>query len=448
MTGFRRKRYSRGERRQTRADHLGTAPVGRLILEMSVPSVIGVMAYSIYNLFDTVFLAQGAGMEAVGGAAVSFPLFLFLSAVSSTLGSGAASVMSRAFGSRDMEQAAKTAGNTFAVFYGTAVLVTVFGLLFLDPILYAMGVTDDLLPYARDYTRIILAGAVTSTGFSSLIRAEGSSRYAMYIWVIPLSANVVFDCLFIFGLHMGVTGAALGTVLGQCVSMGMSIWYFFLSGQSCLNLKPRHFIPDLSIIIEVVLTGLPSFVQTCGTGISTVIVNWFLRKYGGSLSISTYGIAGRILTFLQFPVIGIAQGIQPLIGYNRGAGKEGRVSEIMKKSIRIAAGYGLAVYVLTALFPEMALRLFTAEKDVLELGCRILRIAGMGIAFSAVVWIRSTYFQAVGRKQAALLAGLLGQVIFFAPAAFVLGALFGLDGIWYAFPVSAAAAWLVAKKLR
>ena len=457
-----RKRYSQGGQRQILqmlrkkqkprekeqkypAEQLGTAPVGRLILEMSVPSVIGVMAYSIYNLFDTVFLSQGAGMEAVGGAAVSFPLFLFLSAVSSTLGSGAASVMSRAFGRGDMEQAAKTAGNTFAVFYGTAVLVTVFGLLFLDPVLYAMGVTDDLLPYARDYTRIILAGAVTSTGFSSLIRAEGNSRYAMNIWVIPLSANVVFDCLFIFAFRMGVTGAALGTVLGQCISMGMSIWYFFLSGKSCLNLKLRHFIPDFPVIKEILLTGLPSFVQTCGTGLSTVIVNWFLRKYGGSLSIGTYGIAGRVMTFVQVPVMGLAQGIQPVIGYNRGAGKRERVRETMKKSLRGAAVYGGAVYLLTALFPETVLGIFTGDEEVLKLGSRILRIAGLGLAFSAVVWIRATYFQAVGRKRAALLAGLLGPVIFFAPTAFVLGGMFGLDGIWYAFPVSAAAACLVTK---
>ena len=369
---LRKKQKPREKEQKYPAEQLGTAPVGRLILEMSVPSVIGVMAYSIYNLFDTVFLSQGAGMEAVGGA-------------------------------------------------------------------------DDLLSYARDYTRIILAGAVTSTGFSSLIRAEGSSRYAMYIWVIPLSANVVFDCLFIFAFRMGVTGAALGTVLGQCISMGMSIWYFFLSGKSCLNLKLRHFIPDFPVIKEILLTGLPSFVQTCGTGLSTVIVNWFLRKYGGSLSIGTYGIAGRVMTFVQFPVMGLAQGIQPVIGYNRGAGKRERVRETMKKSLRGAAVYGGAVYLLTALFPETVLGIFTGDEEVLKLGSRILRIAGLGLAFSAVVWIRATYFQAVGRKRAALLAGLLGPVIFFAPAAFVLGGMFGLDGIWYAFPVSAAAACLVTK---
>ena len=218
------------DRKQNMAEKetfLGTEPVGRLIRKMALPSIVGVLAYNIYNLADTFFIARGVGTEAAGGLAVSFPLFVFLSAVTTTLGSGAASVISRALGEKDGERASRAVGNSFAFFLAVALLVTVFGLLFLDPLLYLMGVTPSLLPYARTYLRIILLGAVTCTGFSNLIRAEGSSRYAMCIWVIPLSINMVLDPVLIFGFDMGIAGAAIGTVAAQCVSMGMSVSVLF-----------------------------------------------------------------------------------------------------------------------------------------------------------------------------------------------------------------------------
>lgn len=359
---------------------MGRAPIGKLIWEMSIPSIIGVMAYNIYNLFDTIFISQGAGMDALGGVAVSFPLFLFLSAISSTLGGGAASVMSRAFGEHNQERAAKAAGNTMGLFYLTAVLITVLGLLLLEPLLYAMGVTDTLLPYAKRYTGIILLGAVTSTGFSNLIRAEGNSRYAMYIWVIPMSANIVLDVLFIFGFGFGETGAALGTVLAQSISMGMSIYYFFLSGKSILNLSPRHFIPDWSVLREVILIGIPSFLQLSGYSISILVVNVFLKIYGGDLNISTYGIVSKVNTLLLFPVTGLAQGIQPIIGYNHGAGEKARVKETVGRASCIAAGYGAVAYLLVLLCAKIILRLFTPEAAVIEMGSEILKIAKTHLA--------------------------------------------------------------------
>ena len=259
-------------------DELAVTSISRLIMSMSLPSIIGVLAYNLYNILDTLLLSQGAGMDAVGGVAVSFPLFMLLSAVASTLGTGAASVISRALGRGDDEQAARAAANTFLVFYATALAMTVVGLLFLDPILLMMGVTDSLLPVARSYTRIILIGAVTSTGFSNLIRAEGASRYAMAIWVIPLSVNTAFDILFIFGLEWGATGAALGTVIGQCVSMAMSVNFFLLSGRSRLRLAARHFRPDIRLIATILSTGLPSLAQWCGIQPGVCSNNWYAMQ--------------------------------------------------------------------------------------------------------------------------------------------------------------------------
>lgn len=423
---------------------MGSAPIGKLIWKMSVPAIAGVMAYSVYNLFDTIFVSQGAGMDALGGVAVSFPLYLFLSAVTSTLGGGAASVLSRAFGENDRERAAKAAGNTMGLFYLTAILVTVFGLLFLEPLLYAMGVTDTLLPYAKRYTGIILLGAVTSTGFSSLIRAEGDSRYAMWIWVIPLSANIVLDALFIFGFGLGETGAALGTVMAQCISMCMSIYYFFLSGKSILHLKPRHFIPDWHILREVILIGIPSFLQMSGYGIAIIIVNLFLKTFSDDLGLSTYGIVSKINTLLLFPVTGLAQGIQPVIGYNQGAGKKRRVLETLGKACRIAAGYSVIAYGIVLCFAPAMLRLFTREAEVVLRGSTILKTVNAGLMFSSLQYVQTTYFQAIGKSTTAALLSLCNQVICLAPIICIMTGLYQERGIWLSFPISAVVALIVS----
>lgn len=422
-------------------------PIARLLWKMSGPSVIGVMAYNLYNVFDTVFVSHGAGTDAVGGVAVSFPLFIFLSAVSSTLGSGAASVISRALGERDNEKAAKAAANTFLMFYTTAVLITAFGLIWLDELLLFMGVTDTLLPYAKAYTRIILLGAVTSTGFSNLIRAEGNSRYAMYIWVIPMGSNIVIDCTLIFILKMGVIGAAIGTVAGQGISMAMSIWFFYLSGKSVHHFRLRHFKPDLRLMWEVVGIGLPSFLQLSGQSVSMVIVNQFLKKYGGDLAISSYGIAYRIVVFVLFPIQGLAQGLQPVIGYNKGAGCQRRVKRALFTASAAAGTYGVFAYISTLLFAEVFMKIFTSDTAVIETGVHILVIVNAAVLFSGIQSMQTTYFQAAGKKIRALIMALCGQLLCFVPCVLIMSRLFGLEGVWFSFPGAALLSLVISSVL-
>ena len=400
-------------------------PIARLLWKMSGPSVIGVMAYNLYNVFDTVFVSHGAGTDAVGGVAVSFPLFIFLSAVSSTLGSGAASVISRALGERDNEKAAKAAANTFLMFYTTAVLITAFGLIWLDELLLFMGVTDTLLPYAKAYTRIILLGAVTSTGFSNLIRAEGNSRYAMY----------------------RVIGAAIGTVAGQGISMAMSIWFFYLSGKSVHHFRLRHFKPDLRLMWEVVGIGLPSSLQLSGQSVSMVIVNQFLKKYGGDLAISSYGIAYRIVVFVLFPIQGLAQGLQPVIGYNKGASCQRRVKRALFTASAAAGTYGVFAYISTLLFAEVFMKIFTSDTAVIETGVHILVIVNAAVLFSGIQSMQTTYFQAAGKKIRALIMALCGQLLCFVPCVLIMSRLFGLEGVWFSFPGAALLSLVISSVL-
>jgi putative MATE family efflux protein len=430
--------------KDTRSAILENMPVNKLIWKLSVPSIIGIISYNLYNIIDTIYIARGVDVYAAGGLAITFPLFMFLSAISSTMGAGAASIISRAIGQKDIEKASKTAGNTFITFWFIALLITVFGLIHLDGILYAMGVTPKLLPYAREYMRIILIGAVTSTGFSSLIRAEGSSKYAMYQWILPVLANVILDPVFIFTFHQGIRGAAMATVISQVLSVGMFVHYYFLSGKTQLNLQINHFIPDVKMIVDICLMGMPSFVQIASQSVTIIIINNVLKQYGGDLYISTYGIVNKIVVFLLIPIQGIVQGIQPIIGYNYGAGIKIRVRETIKYACKIAGGYGLLVSAGIILLPKLLIYPFTDNKALIVMGSGIIKIICLGMAFTGIQMIQTAYFQSIGKTRIAFLLSLCNYILCFIPILLLFSSLGGINWIWFAFPVSNILAFCIS----
>ena len=427
----------RKEENSWKADILGTEPIGKLIWKMSIPSVIGILSYNLYNIVDTIYISRGIGAFAAGGLAVTFPLFIFLSALSSTMGAGAASIISRALGKNDIRKANKTAGNTIGFFWIVALLITIAGLVFLDQLLYGMGVTKELMPYAKPYTRIILMGAITSTGFSSLARAEGNSRYAMYQWVFPIIINIILDPIFIFALHQGIQGAAIATVISQSISVFMCIYYFFISGKSKLQIRMTDMIPDRKIISEIITIGLPSFIQMAGHGLTIVIINNALRHYGGSLTISTYGIVNKISAFILIPLQGIVQGIQPLIGFNYGAGKASRVNETLKKSSGIAAIYGIFFSMILLVMADKFIYIFSGDTNIIQTGSNILKITCLGMAFTGINMIQTAYFQAIGKTGTSLILSLCNYIFCFIPVMLLLSLFYGLPGIWFSFPISA-----------
>ncbi len=416
--------------------HLGTDSVGGLIWKTTLPAFVSVLAYNLYHLADTFFVAKGVGTNAAGGLSVSFPLFLFLSAVTSMLGGGGASVLSRALGEKDEKKANKVIANSFGIFFVTAAFITVSGLIFLEPLLYAVGVTKTLMPYAKAYTRIILSAAVVSTGFSSLIRAEGSSRYAMYIWTIPTGINLLLDPILIIGFHMGISGAAVGTAVSWCVSMAMSIWYFFLSGRRNVRIKIEDFRPDLRLLAEILGIGIPTFLQTAGYSLSVVFVNHILKNHGGTMVISTYGIVSKAYTFLLLGITALMQGIQPIIGYNYGQNKMDRVKETLRKSYWIVSLYGGMTAAVLFFFSHNMISLLTSDPEVIAMGGDILFIMGCGAAFYGVFSVQSVYFQAAGKRWISLFLSLCSHIICLLPAAVAFVGLWGIGGIWYAFPVA------------
>lgn len=407
-----------------------------LIVTMSIPAMIGIVSYHLYNIINTIYISRGVGIEAAGGLAVSLPLFVVLSAVSTTLGAGASSSLSRALGKKEMEKANVIAANTFLVFWTVAILITFIGLLFLKPMLHMMGVTEKIMPYAETYCRIILIGAISSTGFSSLMRAEGASKFAMYQWIIPVLTNILIDPIFIFWLKWDVAGAAIATVISQCVSVGMFAYFYFISKKSVLNIRWHHFCPDLRIIKEIILIGLPAFIQMIGFAITIVVINRVLSSYDNEINIGTYGITNKILAFLMIPLQGMVQGIQPIIGYNFGSQKIQRVQDILKQASRLAGGYGAIVTGAILLFSKQFMIPFTTDTQVILLGSQILVILGLGTGFSGIQMMQTTYFSSTGNVKVSIGVSLLNYTICFIPLLMLFTKVYGVTGVWISFPVS------------
>src|SRR5512138_3532910 len=241
---------------------LGSEKIGSLLWEMSSQTTLSLLVYAIYSITDTYFLSVGINSLAAAGASIISPVLIALGGVATIVGAGGASVVSRALGEKNAERASRTVANTFLIFWMVAVTITIFGSLFIKPIVYLLGATDTIAPYAIAYGRIIFLGAITGTGYSAIIRADGNARFSTAIWVIPVSANLLLCWLFIMVLHMGVSGAALATVMGQSISAGMSVYFFFFRKNRSYHIKAAYFKPDWSIIGEVLMIGLPSFLKS------------------------------------------------------------------------------------------------------------------------------------------------------------------------------------------
>lgn len=224
-----------------------------------------------------------------------------------------------------------------------------------------------------------------------------------------MGTNILIDCTLIFILKMGVTGAAIGTIAGQGISMAMSIYFFYISGKSVHHFRLRHFRPDIRLMGEIIGIGISSFLQLCGQSLSLIIVNQFLRQYGGNLAISSYGIAYKIVVFFLFPVQGLSQGVQPIIGYNKGSGHKKRVYQALRAASATVCIYGICVYLATLIFSDLFMKVFTSDSAVVEMGSHIPVIVNASVLFNGIQNIQTTYFQALGKKTISLIMALCGQ---------------------------------------
>jgi putative MATE family efflux protein len=404
---------------------LGSRPVGRLLWQACSQTTLSVGVYGIYALTNAAFVARGVGPSAMAAVNLVAPVLLVLGAVSTTVGVGGASLVSRSLGAGDPLSAARAAGNAFALFWATAAFISVFGLLGLGPLLALLG---DTTGASRGYAEIILAGALVSTGFSSLVRAEGRMCFSTLIWVAAVLLQIALDPLLIFGLHLGVRGAALGTVGGQSVSAGLSIWFFFVQRDRPYRIRRSDLVFHGPTVRALVGVGAPSFLTGLGATLLALLVN---NSLGGTSALAAYAVCARIQTFVMMPQLGISQGLQPIVGYNTGRGLVTRVARARTLALRASLLYGVVVAAAVVLFAGPLVGFFLGDGPTASTGRGALQIIGLGFAFAGVTPLVSAYCQAVGRAGPSYLISIGTLLLVKAPLVLLLGRT-GATGVWTA----------------
>jgi putative MATE family efflux protein len=424
---------------------LGTEPIWALLKRLSVPAIIGMLVNALYNFVDTIYVGQGVGPLAIGALSIAFPIQMLISAFAQMFGVGSASIISRRLGEKNEVAAANAAGTALSATVITALAITVFGTIFIEPLLSAFGATENILPYSRDYLSIILYGSIfisISMSSNSIIRAEGKAKAAMFIMVIGTGANLILDPIFIFGFKMGIQGAAVATVISQFLSALYAI-RFFTKNESILPIHLSSFKIRFKVLWETVILGFSFFIRQAGGSLMALAVNNMLKIYGGDMAITAYGMVLRVMMFFLMPIFGLVHGFQPIAGYNYGAKKMDRVKEVVWKAILVSSLIGLFGFLLVMIFPRFILNIFTSDAEALSIAVPAIRTVMMLIPLFGVQAIGATFFQSTGKALPAFFLGLSRQFLFLIPLVLILPGFFGLSGVWMAFPIADLMATLI-----
>ena len=418
---------------------LGEKRVSRLLFKFSIPAITGMLANSLYNIVDRIFVGNAAGTQGIAAITVSFPAMLILMAFGMLIGMGANALISIKLGERKKEEAELVLGNAVVLLIAIALVLSVAGLIFIDPLLIIFGASEAILPLAHSYLKIILIGTIFQTigfGMNSFIRGEGNPRIAMLTMLIGAILNVILDPIFIFEFQLGVKGAAYATVISQAVS---SAWvlYYFLSGNSTLRIHIKNLSVRWSIARQIVAIGSPPFAMHIAASALNALLNNQLLAYGGDLAISVMGIIHSLMMIIFMPIFGINQGAQPIIGYNYGAQQFDRVKKTLQLAIMGATLITTTGFILTRLFPMELISLFNKNDEaLLELGTHAMGVFLMMLPIIGFQVVSASYFQAVGKPGHALFLSLSRQLLLLVPAIIVFPRFFGLNGIWLAVPAS------------
>ncbi len=412
--------------------------ISSLLWKFSLPAIAGMLAGACYNVIDSIFVGQGVGMIALTAVTIAFPIMTFLMAIGMLIGIGSGAMVSISLGRHQIEEAEAILGNALMMAVIFIIPAVVIVLHFLDPLLTGlMGATPAVLPYAHDFVSIILIASVflhIGFGLNNVIRAQGNPKTALATQIVSAAVTIVLDYVFIFVFHWGIKGAAIATAIGQGSS---AVWVlaFFISGRGTLRLKLRHLRPRLSVMRKIAAIGVAPFSMQLSMSAVMVMLNWLVLGLGGETAVAAYGIVGRVLMLAIMPVIGIAQGAQPIIGYNFGARKPQRVFDTVVLAAKAATAVCCVAFLVVELFAGDIVRLFGGGA-MLGIGQRALRIFAIAMPLIGLQIICTNYFQAVGKPVYAIVFSLLRQFIILVPAAYLLSRAFGLTGVWIAGPTA------------
>ncbi len=425
---------------------LGTQPVGRLLLKYSIPGVVAMLVSAIYNVLDRVFIGRFSGEDALAGLTVAFPIMMLTFAFANLIGVGGSALIAIRFGERDQRGAEKVFGNTVTAMIGVGVLVSLTGIVFLNPILKVFGAEGNILAPAHDFLFIILLATpfqFLSFTLAAVVRTEGKPRLSMASMITSVLVNLVLATVLVAWLRLGVRGAATATAIGQVCGL-LVLLPHYLGGKSLLKPKRADWVPDLRLLGGICAVGSSSFLGQLGVGVSMGILTNSLLSHGGVAAVTAMGAINSLFTLFIMPIFGIQQGLGPIVGYNHGAGKPERAQRTLYLATGAAIAVASVVFLLLELFPGAFMSLFiAADSATMPVAIKGLRIYVAMLPVVGINLMGSAFFQSVAKARIAIFLGLGRQFLFLIPAVLLLPLLFGLTGTWVSVPVADALSVIV-----
>ncbi len=417
---------------------LGQKPVGGLLVQYALPAIVAMTASSLYNIIDRAFIGQMVGAEAIAGLGITFPFMNLSAAFGAAVGIGSSTCISVKLGQRDYKTAGYLLGNTVTLNLIIGFLFMVVCLLFLNPILRFFGASDLTLPYARDFMIVILSGNMVTRlyfGMNAVLRAAGKPRHAMYATLFTVACNIVLLVVFVWWLRLGIRGAALATIVSQTLALCWQMW-LFSDQQELLHLRKGIYRLKADLVRNIIAIGISPFLMNVTACVIVIAMNNQFVRYGGDMAVGAYSIANSMaMVFFMF-VMGMNQGMQPIVGYNYGAEKYDRMLRCLWLTIAAATAILLVGWGLCMVFPREIARIFTTDPVLLDMAARGIRLDMLVFFIVGSQAVTANFFQCIGKVKVSIFLSLSRQLFMLLPMAYVFPLLWDIDGVWYSMPAS------------
>ncbi|GHT78702.1 MATE family efflux transporter [Actinomycetota bacterium] len=420
-------------------DSLGSDRIGKLLWKFSYPAIIAMLVNAIYNVVDRIYVGQGVDSLGIAAITIVMPAMMVLMALSMLIGMGANALFAIKLGEGRRDLVEKIMGNALVLITVIPAVMIVICLIFIDPIVGdILGASDAVFDYAKTYFQIILYGgifAAVGPGLTNFIRSDGHPKTSMFSQLLGAIINIILDPIFIFGFGWGIAGAAWATIISQTLSF-LFVWAYFNSRFTDLRFRLHNMRPDPKLCVSIITIGFAPFIMQIAISVIGIAQNHVLFIYGGDLAVSSIGVVYSLLVILFMPLNGIAQGAQPILGFNYGAQQYDRVRKtnfwaIISGTIFITCGF-----ILIQIAPRFFISLFSSEPDLLDMGSFCLRISTAAFPFLALQIFVSQYFQSIGKWIQSTILSVSRQVVFYVPLLFLLSMQFGLDGAFWSMPIA------------
>ena len=428
---------------------LGTEKVSKLLRQYAIPAIIAMTASSLYNMVDSIFIGHGVGKFAIAGLALTFPLMNLGAAFGALVGVGASATISMLLGQKNYEMAQKVLGNVISLNTIIGIAYTVIFLIFLDPILYFFGASENTIGYARDYMEIILLGNIVThmyLGLNAVMRSAGMPKKAMYATIFTVVINAVLDPLFIYVFDWGIRGAAIATIIAQTLALAWIV-KLFSNKNLVIHFKKGIYKLKSRIVKDVISIGMAPFFMNTAACLIVILINQGLQRHGGDLAIGAYGIVNRISFVFVMIVMGLNQGMQPIVGFNYGARQYKRVLSALKLTILCATAVVTAGFLAAEIFPRQLVKIFTTDEELIQHAITGMRIVFACFPIIGFQIVTGNFFQSVGMAGKAAFLSLTRQLIFLLPCLLILPHFFQTNGIWMSMPAADALSSIVSATL-